>query len=52
LADALIGLERDREHARRAEQAQTGTLLNRNASEVGSADLLAVGLAMVWKLLD
>lgn len=52
LADALIGLERDRERARRAEQAQTGTLLNRNASEVGSADLLAVGLAMVWKLLD
>jgi len=52
LADALIGLERDRERARRAEQARTGQLLSRNANEVGSADLLAVGLALVRKLLD
>lgn len=52
LADALISLERDRERARREQATEGRSLLSRNASEVGGTELLAVGLSMVWKLLN
>ncbi|MBC7618149.1 MAG: zf-TFIIB domain-containing protein [Candidatus Saccharibacteria bacterium] len=50
LADALIAMERERERSRRANQAQTGRLLTRDADD--GLDLLAVGIALVWKMLD
>lgn len=50
IADAMIALERDRERAKRADQAQTGRLLTRDADD--GVDLLAVGVAMVWAMLS
>ena len=48
LADALIAIER--ESAKRANQASTGRVLQRDAG--GGVDLLAVGVAMVWAMLS
>ena len=50
VADVLIALERDRERAKRTDQAQTGRLLTRDVDD--GVDLLAVGIALVWKMLD
>ena len=50
LADALIALERDRVSTRRSTEAQTGRLQSRDADD--GADLLAVGVAMVWAMLS
>lgn len=50
LADALVMIERDRQRAKRDEQAQRGTLF---AGSVGSdLDLWSVGVSMVWNMLD
>ena len=51
LADALISMERERERARRANQAQTGRLLTRDDDDSG-IDLWAAGLALVWAALN
>ncbi len=50
VADALIAIERDRERTKRANQAQTGRLLTRDADD--GVDLLAAGVAMVWAMLS
>ena len=50
VVDALIALERDRERAKRTDQAQTGRLLTRDVDD--GVDLLAVGVAMVWAMLS
>ena len=50
VADALIAMERNRERARRADQAQTGRLLTRGGND--SVDLWAVGVALVWAALN
>lgn len=50
LADALIAMEQDRDPAKRADQAQTGRLLTRDAND--GVDLLAVGVAMVWAMMN
>lgn len=50
LADALVMLERDRQRAQRDEQARRGALFTADANS--GIDLLALGAAMVWKLLD
>ena len=50
LADALISMERERERAKRSEQPQTGRLFIRETGD--GIDLLAVGIALVWKMLD
>lgn len=52
VADALIGVERAREQARRAQLSEKGSLFSRNAGGIDGTDLLAVGLALVWKLLN
>ncbi|MBT9508152.1 zf-TFIIB domain-containing protein [Rhodoferax sp.] len=50
LADALVMLERDRQRAQREEQARRGSLFTvQSGAEI---DLWALGVAMVWKLLD
>lgn len=50
VADALIMLERDRQRALRAEQAQSGRMLSAEAST--SVDLLSLGIALVASMLD
>lgn len=50
LADALIAMERDRERARRADQAQTGRMLTHEPHD--SLDLWAVGMALVWAVMS
>ncbi len=50
LADALIGLERDRLRAEREEKAERGGLFSPSKPEV-TGDLWAAGLEMVWKML-
>lgn len=50
LADALVMLERDRLRAQREAKAQSGALFTTEA-EAG-VDLWALGVAMVWKMLD
>jgi hypothetical protein len=47
LADALVGLERDRENARR-EALERGTLFSRSGPDI---DLWELGVSMVWKML-
>jgi hypothetical protein len=50
LADALVMLERDRQRMQREEKAQHGGLFSHGAA--AHADLWAVGLDMVWELLN
>lgn len=50
LADALVMLERDRLRAQREAKAQRGTLFTTEAG--AGVDLWALGVAMVWKMLD
>ena len=50
LADALIAMERERERAKRDAKPQTGKLFTPDADD--GIDLLAVGIALVWKMLD
>lgn len=50
LADALIAMERDRERTKRSDQTETGRRLMRNAND--GIDLWAVGVAMVWAVLN
>ncbi|OYU46451.1 MAG: hypothetical protein CFE44_02060 [Burkholderiales bacterium PBB4] len=50
LADALIALERERERAKREAKPQTGKLFTGETDD--GLDLLAVGIALVWKMLD
>lgn len=50
VAGALVMLERDRQRALRAEQAQSGRLLSAEAST--SVDLLSLGIALVASMLD
>lgn len=49
LADALVMLERDRQAAQREQRAQGGSFLTRDVPDV---DLWALGVTMVWKMLD
>lgn len=50
LADALVMVERDRQQALRDQKARHGDLF---ATEPGTTlDLWALGVAMVWKMLD
>ena len=50
LADALVMMERDRMKAERDEKARRSSLSN--ADTRSSVDLWAVGLALVWKMLE
>lgn len=50
LADALLALERDRLRAQREAQVQRGTLFT--PAEPAGVDLWALGVAIVWKMLD
>ena len=50
LADALIAMERERERAKREAKPQTGKLFTGDQDD--GVDLLAVGIALVWKMLD
>mgnify|MGYP001365239367 FL=1 len=50
LADALITLERDRQHALRVQKSQRGSLLTASASEW--VDLWSLGLELVSAVLD
>ena len=49
LADALVMLERDRQTAQREKKAQGDSLMG---SELPDLDLWALGITMVWKMLD
>jgi hypothetical protein len=49
LADALVGLERDRQRALREQKAQGGSVFTR---EVPDIDLWVLGVTMVAKMLD
>jgi hypothetical protein len=49
-ADALVMLERDRQHALHEQQAQRGSLLA--ASTSGGVDLWSLGLALVSAVVD
>lgn len=49
LADALIGIERDRLKAEREEKAERGTVFGGHPAQTG--DLWAAGLEMVWKMI-
>lgn len=51
LADALVKLERDRQRALRAQQAERGRLSTADIS-TGSADLWAAGIALVAGMLN
>ena len=50
LADALIAMERERERAKREAKPQTGKLFTGDTYD--GPDLLSVGIALVWKMLD
>ena len=50
LADALVMMERDRQRALRDEPARRGSLLTHATGN--DIDLWAIGVAMVWKMLD
>jgi hypothetical protein len=50
LADALVMLERDRQRAQREQKAQHGGLFSNSTR--AQADLWAVGVDMVWELLN
>lgn len=50
LADALVMVERDRQHALREQKAQRGSLLTADASS--GVDLWSLGLALVASVLD
>lgn len=49
LADALVMLERDRQTAQREQKAQGGSIFTRDVPDI---DLWALGVTMVWKILD
>lgn len=49
VADALMMLERDRIQAQREQKSQRTDFLTESSSQV---DLLALGVALVWKMLD
>ena len=50
LADALIGIERDRSRAEREEKARRGSLFTAQPARTG--DLWAAGLELVWTMLN
>jgi hypothetical protein len=50
LADALIAIERDRQHTRRIQSSQTGRPRNDDTNE--GLDLWAAGIALVWAVID
>jgi hypothetical protein len=50
LADALVMMERDRVKAQREERARSGSLFSSDTP--ANVDLWAVGLALVWKMLE